>query len=144
MIGDTATGGTLADRAILVTGMLGAGPTAALKVLEDLGSEAVDSLPLRLMTTLVGQGSAAGCGLAVGIDIALATSTLTFLPIPSPNYAGKRRFLSTSYFLIATQIYCSAVTRNHAAFTLWPATGRWLIALSPSGFCWSRYAKPQT
>jgi UPF0042 nucleotide-binding protein len=64
-----ATRGTLADRVILVTGMSGAGRTAALKVLEDLGSEAVDNLPLRLMATLVGQGPAAGRGLAVGIDI---------------------------------------------------------------------------
>lgn len=64
-----AAGGSLADRVILVTGMSGAGRTAALKVLEDLGSEAVDNLPLRLMATLVGQGPAAGRGLAVGIDI---------------------------------------------------------------------------
>jgi len=69
MNGDAAAGGTLADRVILVTGMSGAGRTAALKVLEDLGSEAVDNLPLRLMATLVGQGPAAGRGLAVGIDI---------------------------------------------------------------------------
>ena len=65
----SAAKGTLADRVILVTGMSGAGRTAALKVLEDLGSEAVDNLPLRLMATLVGQGPAAGRGLAVGIDI---------------------------------------------------------------------------
>jgi len=64
-----AAGGSLGDRVILVTGMSGAGRTAALKVLEDLGSEAVDNLPLRLMATLVGQGPAAGRGLAVGIDI---------------------------------------------------------------------------
>lgn len=69
MSGGAPTGGTLADRVILVTGMSGAGRTAALKVLEDLGSEAVDNLPLRLMATLVGQGPAAGRGLAVGIDI---------------------------------------------------------------------------
>jgi UPF0042 nucleotide-binding protein len=68
--GDEAVApGGLADRVILVTGMSGAGRTAALKVLEDLGSEAVDNLPLRLMATLVGQGPAAGRGLAVGIDI---------------------------------------------------------------------------
>ncbi|MDH3737663.1 MAG: RNase adapter RapZ [Alphaproteobacteria bacterium] len=65
----TTGGGSLVDRVILVTGMSGAGRTAALKVLEDLGSEAVDNLPLRLMATLVGQGPAAGRGLAVGIDI---------------------------------------------------------------------------
>ena len=66
---EPAAQGGLADRVILVTGMSGAGRTAALKVLEDLGSEAVDNLPLRLMATLVGQGPAAGRGLAVGIDI---------------------------------------------------------------------------
>lgn len=66
---DTPATGSLADRVILVTGMSGAGRTAALKVLEDLGSEAVDNLPLRLMATLVSQGPAAGRGLAVGIDI---------------------------------------------------------------------------
>ena len=66
---DSAVEGSLADRVILVTGMSGAGRTAALKVLEDLGSEAVDNLPLRLMANLVGQGPAAGRGLAVGIDI---------------------------------------------------------------------------
>ncbi len=66
---ETSAPGGLADRVILVTGMSGAGRTTALKVLEDLGSEAVDNLPLRLMATLVGQGPAAGRGLAVGIDI---------------------------------------------------------------------------
>ena len=57
---EPAAQGSLADRVILVTGMSGAGRTTALKVLEDLGSEAVDNLPLRLMATLVGQGPAAG------------------------------------------------------------------------------------
>ncbi len=68
--GDPSTeNASLAGRVILVTGMSGAGRTAALKVLEDLGSEAVDNLPLRLVATLVGHGPAAGRGLAVGIDI---------------------------------------------------------------------------
>lgn len=64
-----AVSASLANRVILVTGMSGAGRTAALKVLEDSGAEAVDNLPLRLMATLVSQGPAAGRGLAVGIDI---------------------------------------------------------------------------
>lgn len=59
----------LAGRVILVTGMSGAGRTSALKVLEDLGSEAVDNLPLRLLAALVGHGPATGRALAVGIDI---------------------------------------------------------------------------
>lgn len=56
-------------RVVLVTGMLGAGHTTALKCLEDMGFEAIDNLPLRLMSTLVRQGPVPGPGLAVGIDI---------------------------------------------------------------------------
>ncbi len=56
-------------RIVLVTGMSGAGHTTALKCLEDMGFEAVDNLPLRLMSTLVRQGPEPGRGLAVGIDI---------------------------------------------------------------------------
>src|SRR3546814_14629337 len=56
-------------RILLVTGLSGAGHTTALKVLEDLGCEAVDNLPLRLMGTLVRQGPAAGRGLAIGVDV---------------------------------------------------------------------------
>lgn len=59
----------LSGRIVLVTGLSGAGRTSALKVLEDLGCEAVDNLPLRLLPTLVEQGPAAGRGLAIGVDI---------------------------------------------------------------------------
>lgn len=59
------------DQMLLVTGMSGAGRSTALKVLEDLGFEAVDNLPLPFLARL-----AAGTGdntamrpIAVGIDI---------------------------------------------------------------------------
>ena len=56
-------------RIVIVTGMSGAGLTTALKAMEDMGFEAVDNLPLRLMSNLVRQGPAPGPGLAVGIDV---------------------------------------------------------------------------
>jgi UPF0042 nucleotide-binding protein len=34
---------------MLVTGMLGAGKTTALRVLEDLGWETIDNFPIRLL-----------------------------------------------------------------------------------------------
>ncbi|WP_259276966.1 RNase adapter RapZ [Pedomonas mirosovicensis] len=40
-------------RLLLVTGMSGAGKSSALKVLEDLGYEAVDNLPISLLTKLL-------------------------------------------------------------------------------------------
>lgn len=56
-------------RVVIVTGMSGAGHTTALKAMEDMGFEAVDNLPLRLMSNLLRQGPAPGPGLAVGIDV---------------------------------------------------------------------------
>lgn len=57
------------ERIVLVTGMSGAGHTTALKALEDIGFEAVDNLPMRLLPGLVRQGPAPGRGLAVGVDV---------------------------------------------------------------------------
>lgn len=65
----TGTRAARGGRTLLVTGMSGAGRTSALKALEDIGYEAVDNLPLRLMPGLVLQGPAPGHGLAIGIDV---------------------------------------------------------------------------
>lgn len=51
---------------VLVTGLSGAGHTTALRILEDLGYEAVDNLPLTLMDGLA--GGKLGRPLAVGVD----------------------------------------------------------------------------
>ncbi|TAN46229.1 MAG: RNase adapter RapZ [Rhodospirillales bacterium] len=56
-------------RVVIVTGMSGAGRTSALKALEDLGYEAVDNLPLSLLTQLVRPGEIPERPLAAGIDI---------------------------------------------------------------------------
>jgi len=55
---------------VLVTGMSGAGKSTALKILEDLGYEAIDNLPLSLLSELVqarGENGHRGA-LALGID----------------------------------------------------------------------------
>ncbi|MDE0335718.1 MAG: RNase adapter RapZ [Defluviicoccus sp.] len=56
-------------RIVVVTGMSGAGKTAALKGLEDLGYEAVDNVPLALVAELVDPERDSGRPLAIGIDI---------------------------------------------------------------------------
>lgn len=56
-------------RVVIVTGLSGAGKTSALKVLEDLGYEAVDNLPVGLLASLVRPGEGVSRPLAVGIDI---------------------------------------------------------------------------
>ncbi|MEW5728823.1 MAG: RNase adapter RapZ [Pseudomonadota bacterium] len=64
-----AAPGCAACRAVVVTGLSGAGKTSALKVLEDLGYEAVDNLPVSLLSSLVRPGEGPARPLAVGIDI---------------------------------------------------------------------------
>ena len=51
---------------VLVTGLSGAGKVSTLRVLEDLGYEAVDNLPLTMLLEVVRRGSRP---LALGIDI---------------------------------------------------------------------------
>ncbi|NKB55756.1 MAG: RNase adapter RapZ [Alphaproteobacteria bacterium] len=66
---------------VLVTGMSGAGRSTALKILEDLGYEAVDNLPLSLLNGLVrpGETDNAAQPLAIGVDI--RTRDFAVLPV---------------------------------------------------------------
>ena len=57
--------GTTGRRIVLVTGLSGAGRSTALKILEDMGYEAIDNLPLDFLSSLANEGGA----LALGIDI---------------------------------------------------------------------------
>lgn len=60
------------QRLLLVTGMLGAGKTTALRVLEDLGWEIVDNFPIRMLDALIDTapngGSSDAPPLAIGFD----------------------------------------------------------------------------
>ena len=56
------------QRVVLVTGPSGAGRSTAIKVLEDVGYEAIDNLPLSLLPRLLG-GPPIGHPLALGIDV---------------------------------------------------------------------------
>jgi len=67
-------GGPRGGGVLVVTGLSGAGRSTALKILEDLGYEAVDNLPLSLLPRLIArtpadpQGQATQLGTAVGVD----------------------------------------------------------------------------
>lgn len=61
------------QRVLLVTGLSGAGKTTALNVLEDLGWEAIDNFPIRLLERLIAPQTGDGAGearppLAIGFD----------------------------------------------------------------------------
>lgn len=67
--GPRAAGPGPGDRSVaVITGLSGAGMTTALKILEDLGHEAVDNLPLALVPALVSHDEAAGRPLALTLD----------------------------------------------------------------------------
>ncbi|MGE5505297.1 MAG: RNase adapter RapZ [Actinomycetota bacterium] len=66
---DPAHDSAPAGRLVIVTGMSGAGKTLALKALEDQGWEAVDNLPLSLLSSLVRPGDGVARPLAIGVDI---------------------------------------------------------------------------
>jgi UPF0042 nucleotide-binding protein len=68
------------DRLVLVTGLSGAGRSSALKILEDMGYEVVDNLPIGLITKLIrteddNPEHVGGRPLAIGVD----TRTRAFL-----------------------------------------------------------------
>ena len=56
------------QRILLVTGLSGAGKSTALQVLEDLGWEAIDNFPIRLLSGLVASETAQPAPLAIGFD----------------------------------------------------------------------------
>lgn len=68
------------QRVLLVTGLLGAGKTTALKVLEDLGWEAVDNFPLRLLDTLIDSPAPGTDGEPARLAIGFDTRTRGFNP----------------------------------------------------------------
>ena len=55
-------------RTVLVTGPSGAGRSTAIHVLEDLGFEAIDNLPMRLLPRLMEEATQGGRPMALGID----------------------------------------------------------------------------
>ncbi len=89
------------QRVLLVTGMSGAGKTTALNVLEDLGWEAIDNFPIRLLDRLVSEdeGGAEHPPLAIGFD----SRTRGFVPadiIEQVKALAERRDLDVATLFI--------------------------------------------
>lgn len=67
-------------RVLLVTGLLGAGKTTALRVLEDLGWETIDNFPIRLLGRLIDSPDTAGADLRAPLAIGFDSRTRSFDP----------------------------------------------------------------
>ena len=88
------------QRILLVTGLSGAGKTTALRVLEDLGWEAIDNFPIRLLERLIPQDGQQGHGhpLAIGFD----SRTRGFNP---PDVIEQVRQMSKRDDLVVTTLF---------------------------------------
>ncbi len=68
------------QRVLLVTGLLGAGKTTALRVLEDLGWETIDNFPIRMLGQLIGKPGDVAEGLKSPLAIGFDSRTRGFDP----------------------------------------------------------------
>jgi len=68
------------QRVLLVSGLLGAGKTTALKVLEDLGWETIDNFPIRMLSQLIGKPGEQGDGIRPPLAIGFDSRTRGFNP----------------------------------------------------------------
>lgn len=68
------------QRILLVTGMLGAGKTTALRELEDLGWETIDNFPIRLLDRLIGPNEGDKYEISAPLAIGFDSRTRGFVP----------------------------------------------------------------
>lgn len=68
------------QRVLLVTGLLGAGKTTALKVLEDLGWETIDNFPIRLLDRMIDSPDAPAADIRPPLAIGFDSRTRGFNP----------------------------------------------------------------
>ncbi|GGC22240.1 nucleotide-binding protein [Novosphingobium marinum] len=76
----SASVGRQVQRILLVTGLLGAGKSTALRVLEDLGWETIDNFPIRLFDRLVDPAEAPASDIRAPLAIGFDARTRGFDP----------------------------------------------------------------
>ncbi|WP_137678846.1 RNase adapter RapZ [Aurantiacibacter suaedae] len=86
------------QRILLVTGMLGAGKSTVLRELEDLGWEAIDNFPVRLLDRLIGPDGA-NYPLAIGCDCRTRGFSPADIIEQAKGLVGDNRIELTTVFL---------------------------------------------
>ena len=131
---------------MLVTGPSGAGRSTAINVLEDLGYEAIDNLPLSLVPRLL-DGPARPVPLALGLDVRnrefSAANLIELLDrlAQQPEYAPEMLFLDCSTEQLcdgsmkpAAAIRCAPMARPFDAILAERAV---LASVARGPMCWS-------
>ena len=130
------------QQVLLVTGLLGAGKTTALKLLEDIGWETIDNFPVRLLPRLIdspdGHDQAVRAPLAIGFD----SRTRGFDPQGTIDLVkrlfARRELELTTLFLDCTSAELERRYNETTAAIHWPRTCRSPPASAPSANCSSR------
>lgn len=90
------------QRILLVTGMLGAGKTTALRELEDLGWEAIDNFPIRLLDRLIVPDEDPRDGLRPPLAIGFDSRTRGFDPT---DIIERVKLISSCEDLVVTTLF---------------------------------------
>jgi UPF0042 nucleotide-binding protein len=102
MAGESLPSDDRRQRVLLVTGMLGAGKTTALKELEDLGWEVIDNFPVRLLDRLLGPKSGGGDAIRAPLAIGFDARTRGFVPV---DIIARVKQLTTRDDLVLTTLF---------------------------------------
>lgn len=90
------------QRLLLVTGLLGAGKTTALRELEDRGWETIDNLPVRLLDRVLDSASSTGDEPRLPLAIGFDSRTRGF---SADNIIALLERLSTRHDIVATSLF---------------------------------------
>ena len=104
---------------LLVTGMSGAGKSTALETLEDLGWEAIDNFPIRMLPDLLARSEGHSAPLAIGVD----ARTRGF--VPSEIRAQFEDLTERSDLSVGTLFLDLPVPKSSAAITKPADATRW-------------------
>ncbi len=111
-------------RLVLVTGPSGAGRSTAIAVLEDLGFETIDNLPLRLLPSLLEGKDADDRAMALGIDVRNRDFSVSALIETIDRLSTKRgNDLSVLYLDCSAEVLIRRFSETRRRHPLAPAEG---------------------
>lgn len=108
-------------RIVIVSGLSGAGKSSVLKILEDLGFEVIDNLPLSVLPQVI-SGTAQDSSVALGVDARTRDFDCENYAFCARKSKKTKTLPKKSFFWTATMKNCCAVLPKPDGRTRWPKT----------------------